>query len=508
MAISPSNRYPRVFLSVLFGFGPQATGAAPRNIVLTGYKKIVGTGQGTGNNGQLYGPILSADDAAAIWGFGSEMHQQVDAALDQNTDVSLWGASFPEAGGGNYAEQTLTITGPAVNGGSLLLYIQGNPQFVEVPIAPGMAANAQATAVFNAMATRKEMMAYVPTPPGANQVVFRWNHKGARGNLMSIRFVADGITGTNYTIAVTNVGTTDTDPAPALDTLSAFNAPFIICPDNTNSISVGVPRWVQYANQRADPINGRRGIIVAANTGTLAQATVVTTSTNAHRCTMAWCKKAEDTPGRIAARYAVYIVTATNLDIAANLINGGLEQTTFKNFRGPVADIDRITEPEATAALNVGLTPIRTYPSQPTVGIVTRPITTRFQTIDGNPDYACLNLNCVLVPDDLANELEADVPRTFAGWKLEADDPDEPNEEPLPEVLTPKLFDQYLFDKLRERAAKAQIVRVEAMIAAGAVKSQIHPANPDRILTPAIPLQVINWFAQWEGTIKQTTKAA
>jgi phage tail sheath gpL-like len=503
MPISPSNRYPRVFLSVLFGFGPQATGAAPRNIVITGYRKIVGIGQATVADNTLLGPILSTDEAAQNWGFGGEIFQGIDAALDQNTDVTLWGVSYAEAAGGNFAEQTLTITGPAVNGGSLLLFIQGNPSFVEVPVTAGMTANDQATAVYNEMLKHKELPAFVPTAPTANLVVFRWNHKGARGNLMAIRFVADGITGTIYGIAPTNVGTTDTDPSPALDALAAFRAAFIVCPDNTGSSSVGIPRFVQYANQRADPITGLRGIIAAAHTGTLAQATAVSTLVNAHRCTLAWCKKAEDPPIRIAARYAVYLVKGTDLDIAANLING-----EFRNFRGPVLNADRITEAEATAALNVGLTPIRTYPSQPTVGIVTRPITTRFQDITGNPDYACLNISCVFVPDDFANELELDVPRTFKGWKLAPDDPDEPNEEPLPMVLTPRIFDDYLFDKLRQRAAAAQIVRVEASIAQGAIRSQIHPANPDRILTPAIPMQVIGWFAQWEGTIKQTTKAA
>lgn len=39
MSISPANKRPAMFLSVQFGKGPQSSGAAPRNIVLTGYAK-------------------------------------------------------------------------------------------------------------------------------------------------------------------------------------------------------------------------------------------------------------------------------------------------------------------------------------------------------------------------------------------------------------------------------------------------------------------------------------
>lgn len=506
MPISPSNRYPRVFMSVLFGFGSQASQASARNVVITGYAKRVGLGQATVSDNVVYGPILSVNEAGVKWGYGSEVHQGVAAALDQSADLTLYGVSFPEAGGGAYAEQTFTITNNSVLGGSLLFTIQGDPNYVEVPITAAMTPTQQATAIYNAFAVRRDLCAYCPTVPVAGSVDFRWNHKGARGNLMAIRWVADGITGSTYALALKTTGVTDSDPSTALDAIANLRAAIIVCPDNSISTSVGVPRWVQYVNQRADPLTGLRGIVVWAHSGTLSELTVVTTAVNAHRSAMAWCKKAEDTPIRIAARYAAYIIQGTNLDIAANLINGGRDGVVLRNFRGPVLNSDRITEAEATAALNVGACPIRTYPGQPTVGIVVRPITTRFQAVDGSPDYATLNLNCVLVPDDIADFWEADIPKTYAGWKMEEEDPDNPNEKPAEYVLRPSMFDQYLYDELRSRQAKGQVVRVEKMLAQNAVKSQIHPLNSDRMLVPNIPLQVISWFAQAEMTIRQTTK--
>lgn len=502
MSISPANKRPAMFLSVQFGKGPQSSGAAPRNIVLTGYAKKVGSGVATIADNTLYGPIISEDEAAAQWGYGSEMHLMVREAFEENQDVTLWGVSYPEAVGGNYAEQTLTITGASVLGGSLLIQIQGYLRLVEVPISPGMSANDQATAVYNEMVKIRDLPVYCPTAPVANTVLFRWNHKGARGNVFSPRYEASGITGSTYAFGVTTVGTTDSDPSTALDALASFGCKIIVCPDNSASLSVGVPRWVQYANDRADPLIGHRGIIVAGHTGSLGTATVVSTAVNAHRCTIAWCKSAETQPYALAARYAVFIIKGTDEDIAANI--AGKE---WANFRGPVSNSNRITNAEETAALNVGLTPIKTFPTQLTVGKISRPITTRFQTVDGNPDYACLGLQCVLVPDDIADELEINVPIHFEGYKLADNDPNEPNQDGIPNVLTPALFDDFLFERLRERGAKGQLVNVETIIASGAIKSKIHPSNSDRLLTPNIPLQAIGHFLQWEAVFKQVTKA-
>jgi len=320
--------------------------------------------------------------------------------------------------------------------------------------------------------------------------------------VFSPRLEVSGITGSTYAFGVTTVGTTDSDPSTALDALASFGCKIIVCPDNSASLSVGVPRWVQYANDRADPLIGFRGIIVAGHTGSLGTATVVSTACNAHRATIAWCKSAEIQPYALAARYAVFIVKGTDDDIAANI--AGKE---WANFRGPVLNSNRITNAEETAALNVGLTPIKTFPTQTTVGKISRPITTRFQTVDGNPDYACLGLQCVLVPDDIADELELNVPIHFEGYKLADSDPNEPNQDGIPGVLTPDLFDDFLFERLRERGAKGQLVNVETIIASGAIKSKIHPSNPDRLLTPNIPLQVIGHFLQWEAVLKQVTRA-
>lgn len=500
MAVSASNRYPRWFLSVAFGKGPQASAGLRREILIMGYQKTIGVGQGSAIDNYLYGPILSTDDAANLFGYGSEIHDMVSAVIDQSSDVTIRCISYPQpAGSTNYAIDTFTATGTATAGGVLRFYVQGNLRYLDVVIDSGMTPAQQATRIYNTFLTRKDLQTSIVTVPAGSSCAFRWNHAGLRGNVQTIRWTVFGITGTTYGIARTQSGLTDSDPSNAFAAVAAVDFDFIVCPDNSTDTSVGAPAFLANINARAVDISGLRGILVCGHTGSLGAVTTFATALNAHRAAIAWCRNAEATPGRIAAQYACYILKGTDLDISANLIGGELV-----NWRGPVLDSDRINQTEATAALNVGVCPIETFANQTTVARVVRPITSRFQDLTGNPDYACYNITQVLVPDSIADELQTDGPKAFAGYKLMDEEDDE--DEPLPGVMTPRLFDDYLYGILRARAGSAQIVRVEKAIQSGLIKSKIHPQNPDRMLVPNVPLQVINWFAQAEINITQTTR--
>lgn len=500
MAVSPNNRLPRFFLNVAFGKGPKASAGLPRDIVVVGYQKTIGVGQGAALDGVVYGPVLSAEDAANLWGYGSEMAEMVESIIEFSADVTIRGVCYAQPSGGtNFAIDRITIATNASAGGVIRFFVQGDTNFLDVEIAAGDTPAAQATKIYNAFLKRKDLQASIVTVPTGATVDIRWNHAGLRGNLMAIRWTIYDITGTTYTMARFQSGTTDANPSTALDALAAVPAAIIVCPDNSTDTATGAPKFQSYVNARANELTGLRGILVCAHTGTLGEATTFATSLNTHRCAIAWCRKAEDTPARIAARYAAYIINKTNLDIAANLIGGELA-----NFRGPVLDSDRLTKAEQTAALNVGLCPLETFPAQPTIARVVRPITARFQDLSGNPDYACYNLSCVLVPDSIADEIELDGPSAFEGYKLMDDEED--NDAPLPDVMTPRLFADWLFGILRRRAGAAQIVKVEKTIQQNLIQPKIHPLNPDRILVPNIPVQVIGWFAQAEITVSQTTQ--
>ncbi len=500
MAVSPSNRFPRWFLTVRFGQGPQASGGLPREICVTGYRKTIGVGQGSGVDNVLIGPILTADEAAEYWGWGSEMHDQVKAIIEQNADVTIRGISYAQpTGGTNFAIDTFTITGSSTGAGVLRFTVQGDPRFFDVDIDSGMTPAQQATRIYTRFLTRKDLQTSIVTVPAAATCDFRWNHAGLRGNVQTIRWVNASITGSTYAIARTQSGTLDADPTSAFTAIQSKDFDFIVCPDNSADASVGAPAFQAQVNARAVDISGLRGILVCGHIGTLGAVTTFSTALNAHRCAIAWCRRAEAAPSRIAAQYACYILKGTDLDISANIIGGELV-----NWRGPVLDSDRLTQAECTAALNVGVCPIQTFVSQPTIGKVVRPITARFQDLTGNPDFACYNITAVLVPDSIADELETDGPRAFAGYKLM--DSEEDQDEPLPNVMTPRLFDDYLYGILRKRKGAGQIVRVEKAIEKGLIKSMIHPLSPDRLLVPNIPIQVIGWLAQVEMTISQTTQ--
>ncbi len=491
MAISPANKYPRAFITVIFGAGRQSPLTAPRKILLTGYAARVGGSQGVSADNVLQ-PLPSVDDAIYWFGGGSEIHQECVAVFDEAKDATVYGISYPEAGGGAYQEQTLTIATTSVLGGTLSLFVNG--QQVDTPILPAMTAADQATAVYTNLSKYKNLPCYCPTAPGGATVVFRWKHKGLRGTQFKLRYRVDTITGTTYSIASTNAGATDADPSSALDAVATKRFHYIVCPDPTSDATVGIGRFMQYINNRADPLIGLRGQLACATTDTYANAVTLATGINMHRFWPIWCRNAEDTVARIAARWAAWVVNGTASDPTANLCN-----TTLNSLYGPVLISDHISEAEATNALNNGLTCIRfTEQDQP---FIPRPITGRSQDVNSNPDYRTLDIGKVLEPDFLGDFFDSDIPVTFQGYKLEDDAPNGEGQ-PLLKVMTPSLFRSYLAGILVGEFRAQRAKNPQSFIDGGELQCFINPNNAQR-LTCDLPLDVIDILAQIEMIIRQ-----
>lgn len=495
--ISPGNKYPRAFITVKYGAGQQSPLTAPKKILVVGYAARVGPSTGTGTDGVVY-PLPSIDDAILYFGGGSEVYNGAEVVLDQARDASVYGISYPELVGGTYTEFTLTITNAATLGGTLFLYFNGN--VVEVAIPAGTTANDQATLVYTTVGKYKNLPIYMPAAPGANVVTFRWKHKGLRSQQMAVRYKVEAITNTTYVVAQSVAGVSDANPNTALDKIAARDFDFIVCPDDTSDASTGIKQFVTYADNRADPLISLRGVVVAAFRGSYASMVTLSTAINAHRCFLAWCRNAEDTSVRIAGRHAAAIMAGTASDPTANI-----NFTKFKHFFGPVLEGDWITEQEATNALNNGITPIRfTQQGQP---YFPRPITSRFQDVNGNPDYRTLDVGKVLMPDYLADYFEQDIPVTFEGYKLRDDDPNDQGM-PLDKVMTPKLFKSYMAGALYREYKLSRLKNPEPYIngdgggAGGVLKSYIHPSVPSRLVAD-MPVDIIDIMAQVDMTLRQ-----
>lgn len=508
MTISPGNKYPRAFIDVKFGAGKSSPLTAPRTVLIMGYQALVGPSQGSALPNVVY-PIPSVDDAIALFGGGSEIHQGADAALDQVLDTTLYGVAFAEvanpamASATSFSQWTLTPTGASVIGGVFYLIVDG----VEFPVSilDGMSVADQLTAIYAEIGKYKNLPVWMPAAPSSTTLGFRTKHTGLRSNQHVIRFRVEGITGTSYAITQTVTAVNDGNPQTCFDAINQQDFDYIVCaatePAPGASPNPGITRFINNVNSRAQPLVGLRGVLVCAMKDSYANVVTNALGVNAHRCFLLWCRDAEDFSMRIAARYAAAIALGTSSDPTANLCN-----TAMVNLIGPQLKSSWISEQEATQALNNGITPLR-FNRQGSC-YVTRPITSRFQDLNGNPDYRTLDIGKVLEPDYIADYLASDIPVTWAGYKLRDDDPNDLGQ-PLDKVCTPKLFKSYLAGILRTEYSLNRLKNPEPYINGdgsgsiqGVLRCYIHPVVGWRIVAD-MPADVIDIFAQQEITVRQ-----
>lgn len=508
MAVSASNKYPRAFLDVKFGVGKSSPLSAPRTILLMGYRALVGPSVATAS-ANIYYPIPSVDDAITLFGGGSEIHLGADAALDQVLDSTLYGIAYAESSdptmavATSFSQWTLTPTGASVQGGSFVLIIDGKEY--PVSILDAMSVADQLTAIYTEIGKQKNLPIWMPAAPSSTVLTFRAKHTGLRGNQHVIRYRAEGITGTNYAIAQVATAVNDGDPQAAFDAINQTDFDYIVSaatePAPSANGNRGLTRFINNVNNRAQPLVGLRGVLVAALKDSYANSVTNATGINAHRAFLPWCRNAEDFSMRIAARYAAAIALGTSSDPTANLCN-----TPLTNLIGPQLVSDWISEQEATQALNNGITPLR-FTRQGNC-YITRPITSRFQDLNGNPDYRTLDIGKVLEPDYIADYLASDIPVTWAGYKLRDDDPNDLGQ-PLDKVCTPKIFKSYLAGILRTEYALGRLKNPEPYINGdgsgsiqGVLTCYIHPSVGWRVVAD-IPADVIDIFAQQDITVRQ-----
>ena len=484
MTIAAGNKYPRAFFSVVFGSGKSSPLAAPKKLLCLGYKTSAGT---TAVN--TASPITSTDDAKAQFGGGSEIHHMAKAIFDEVADATVYGLAYEEAGGGTAAAKTITVTNASTLGGNLALYCNG--ERVDVTIDDAMSANNQAARI-NSTLNALTDLPFTCTVLN-NVVTATWKHKGARSNQFALRYVVESITGSTYAIADTVAGATDSNPGTALDTIANDDYDIIITGANVNDANTGINRVLQYVNNRADPLVDLRGVVIAATLETYANAVTLATSQNAHRLFLMWCRSAEDTTWIIAAKAAAQIANGTSSDPTANLIG-----TEFKTFHGPFVSANKISQNEATQALNNGLTPIRF--NRQNAAYMVRPITSRSQDVNGSPDYRTLDIGKVFMPDYFADKLDSDIPITFKGFKLKDDSADTTSAQPIDKVLTPKFFKGYLIGSMNEEEQLGRLKNVAAN--QSLVKVSVHPSVPSRLVAD-VPLDVIDLAAQFDVTLRQ-----
>jgi phage tail sheath gpL-like len=198
---------------------------------------IVGTRQSSGSVAE--GVVKAITSAAQGWdyfGHGSMLGAMIEAFIAVNPNAELYAVAIDAEAGGTAATNTITITGPATEDGTINFLHGDRP--VSVPVANGDTANTIAAAVEAAIDLDPDAPVTTATVGAVTTSTCRW--KGATGNSLST--FLNYYTGQKLPAGVTFTATAfsggATDPAVS-EVITAIGGEYyytIICPytDDTN----------------------------------------------------------------------------------------------------------------------------------------------------------------------------------------------------------------------------------------------------------------------------------
>lgn len=525
--IPTSRKTPGVNFNVVLGGSGTSAGAAPQKTILlgnmiataiTGSSPTFSCAAGTAT---VADPVFvpSPDDAATLFGRGSELSRMAAAFFAEYPDGTLYACPVADAGG-TAASGKLTFATTATAGITVRLKLCGN--VYDVPVASGDTATVIAAAVADAINDASDLPYTAQNSVG--EITITAKNTGPRGNTLVVDayFVTSAGTEVRITTSSTSSGSgttgiwsttstlgseivlasgaTQDSFASALTAIEPVRYDRIVgsCIDATN-----IGRIVTHINAQAGPTVQKLEQAVCGSTDTYANAVTLATGQNASRLQVVWhhattlpvweCA-AQVAAARLAGDAAAGgILVGEASDPAANLI--GLELATVPMQR-VVADQPTATEIEN--ALNNGLTVLGPSASRPGYASVVRSITSR-SLRSGVPNYAVLDTSSVTVPDYVADYFRSDLAVTFAGCKLTADSADGALPT-APRVVTPNIVRARIAQGLVEMERDAILRNVTANLDHLIV--QINGSNPSR-LDCEIPAAVIPPLALIAGNVRQ-----
>lgn len=159
--------------------------------------------------------VSSAAQARTLFGAGSMLHLMFLKVFLNNTFTEMWAIPLADDGSGVAASATMTMSGTATAAGTIFLYIAG--YLIQVGVASGDLASAQATAVVAAITAA---VAYLPVTASASGAVvtITANNAGTLGNDIDLRvnYYPDQQAlpaGTSVVFSVARLASGATDPS-------------------------------------------------------------------------------------------------------------------------------------------------------------------------------------------------------------------------------------------------------------------------------------------------------
>lgn len=525
--VPASRKTPGVAFNVVLGGSGTSAGAAPEKTILlgnmiataiTGASPSFSCAAGTATVEQVVF-VPSPDDAATLFGRGSEMHRMAVAFFAENPAGTLYGCPVADAGG-TAASAVLTFSGTASAALTLRMKLCGI--VFDVAIASGDSATVIAAAVADAINDNQDLpftaqnyagvltITAKNTGPRANTIIVDayWvsstgtetritTSSTSSGATTTATWSGNGTLGSEYTLAS---GATQDSFANALSAIEPTRYHRIVgaCIDATN-----IGRIQTHIETQAGPTIQKLEQAIVGCADTYANAVTLATGRNASRVQVVWhhastlpvweCA-AQVCAGRLAGDSAAGgLLVGESTDPAANL--DGLEMATV-----PVQRVigDQPTATEIENALNNGLTVLAPSGSRPGYASVVRSITSR-SLRSGTPNYAVLDTSSVTVPDYVADFFRSDLAVTFAGCKLSAD-PSDGTPPRIANVVTPNIVRARIAQGLQEMEDRGILRDVEENLDLLAVEED--GVVPGR-LNCEIPAEVIPGLHLIAGNVRQ-----
>lgn len=523
--VPSSRKTPGVNFNVVLGGSGTSAGAAPRKIILLGNMIESALSGGSpsfsvaAGTAALATPVFvaSSDDAATLFGRGSELHRMTMAVFAQDPSATLYACPVAEASG-TAASVVLTFATTANAAFTVRLRLCG--EVIDVGVASGDTATVIAAAVADAINDNPDLPYTAQNSTGA--VTITAKHDGPRGNTLVVDayFVSStgaetrittgsttssgattGIWSSNGTIGselTLASGATQDTFANALTAIEPVRYDRIVgaCIESTNA-----GRIVTHVNAQAGPTVQLLEQAVIGSTDTYANVVTLATGQNAPRLQVAWNHATAIPCWEVAAQVAAARLAGDASaggsrvgeasDPAANLDAMELATVLMARVVG-----DQPTATEIENALNNGVTPVGVSGARPGYGVIVRSITSR-SLLSGTPNYAVLDTSSVTVPDYVADTIRADLATTFAGCKLAPDSDSPPT---APRVVTPSIVKARIAQDLIEMERAAILRDVTANLSLLAVEE--NALVPGR-LDGEIPAEVIPGLHLVAGNVRQ-----
>lgn len=525
--VPPSRKTPGINFNVVLGGAGTSAGSAPKKIALlgnylasaiTGASPALSVAAGTATAATPTF-IASPDDAATLYGYGSEVHRMAVAVFAQHPAATVYGVGVADAGG-TAATGVMTFATNANAGFTIRLRMCG--EVIDIPVASGDTPTVIAAAICDAINDAPSLPFTAQNSSGAATITAK--HTGPRGNTLVVDAYFVSSTGAETRIttssttspgATTGVwsstgtlgseitlasGATQDNFANALTGIEPARYDRIVgaCIDATN-----IGRIVTHINTQAGPTVQMLEQAVVGCVDTYANAVTLATGQNAPRLQVAWHHASVLPAGDVAAQAAAARLFGDSSaggslpgeadDPAANL--DGMQLATVLMQR---VLADQPTATEIENALNNGLTPIGASGSRPGYGALVRSITSR-SLLSATPNYAVLDTSSVTVPDHVADTMRADFATTFAGCKIAADSADG-----LPptaaRVVTPSIIRARAGQLLQEMENDGILRDVEANLPLLVVEED--SGVPGRV-NCEIPAEVIPGLHLVAGNVRQ-----